>query len=331
MKIVKKLLVLVLSLSVSIMTTYGIDIKADDIKVSFADAYVLFDIWQGNGDTSVKIGDDFVGTAKELVGFEEYEKLQLDGRDIEASSYDVTKVDDKMVITLKEDYVEQLSDGRYAYNVIYKRAVVKAYLYVVRRKNVYMDAYIDLTLEKDGTARVNFEPNVFKEKFYYDLFDNLLYKGKVVDSNYYVKTRVGNGIRITLKDTYVKNLPDGTYYFTADFKNVRINLKLEKGLCKPTAKSPDRVSKIKITSKKKSFYIKWKKQKAVSGYELKIGTNKKITKNKKTVRIQNNKNSKTIKKLKKHKKYYVKIRAYKIVEGNKIFGKWSKIVEKKTK
>ena len=41
--------------------------------------------------------------------------------------------------------------------------------------------------------------------------------------------------------------------------------------------------------------------------------------------------SSTIKKLKAKKKYYVRIRTYKTVDGNKIYSSWSKVLNVKTK
>lgn len=40
---------------------------------------------------------------------------------------------------------------------------------------------------------------------------------------------------------------------------------------------------------------------------------------------------KTVKNLKKNKKYYVCVRAYKFVNGKKVYGKWSKVKSVKTK
>ncbi len=67
----------------------------------------------------------------------------------------------------------------------------------------------------------------------------------------------------------------------------------------------------------------WKKQKNVTGYEIKFGTNKKLTKNIKKIKIRKNKNSVIVRGLKKNKKYYLKVRAYKVIEGKKYWGVWS--------
>ena len=92
------------------------------------------------------------------------------------------------------------------------------------------------------------------------------------------------------------------------------------------------LKKLTVT-KKKSLTVKWKKQaKQTTGYQIALATNKKFTKNKKTVTVKGAKKvSKLVKKLKANKKYYVKIRTYKTVKGKKYYSKWSKVKTKKTK
>ena len=89
-----------------------------------------------------------------------------------------------------------------------------------------------------------------------------------------------------------------------------------------------------ITRDKGSGAIKWKKiSRNASGYELQYSTSKKFAKKAtKTVLVKSYKTtSKTIKKLKANKKYYVRIRTYRIVDGKKLYSKWSKSKSVKTK
>lgn len=100
---------------------------------------------------------------------------------------------------------------------------------------------------------------------------------------------------------------------------------------KPTAaiKKPAKVTKVKLAAKKKKLNVKWKKIKGVSGYQVKAATNKKFTKNKKTVNVK--KNKATLKKLKSKKKYYIRVRAYQKIGSKTYIGKWSQAVSKKVK
>ena len=89
----------------------------------------------------------------------------------------------------------------------------------------------------------------------------------------------------------------------------------------------------KVSSpKKKTLKIQWKKVSDATGYQIMIGTNKKMTKNKKVINIKKAKTvKKTIKKLKSKKKYFIKVRAYKTVNSKKYYGAWSKVKKIKVK
>ena len=88
----------------------------------------------------------------------------------------------------------------------------------------------------------------------------------------------------------------------------------------------------KLVSKRKALVVYWNKIANVSGYQIQVATDKKFKKNKKTVTIaKQNASKKIVKKLKAKKKYFVRVRAYKIVNGKKSYGKWSKIKSVKTK
>ena len=88
----------------------------------------------------------------------------------------------------------------------------------------------------------------------------------------------------------------------------------------------------KAQAKKKALVVYWNKIADASGYQIQVATDKKFKKNKKTVTVaKQNANKKTVKKLKSKKKYYVRVRSYKIVNGKKVYGKWSKIKSIKTK
>ena len=69
-----------------------------------------------------------------------------------------------------------------------------------------------------------------------------------------------------------------------------------------------------------------------TGYQVQVATDKKFTKNKKSVTISKNKTiSTTIKKLKGKKKYYIRVRTYRKVAGKKVYSSWSSIKNVKTK
>ena len=95
---------------------------------------------------------------------------------------------------------------------------------------------------------------------------------------------------------------------------------------------PKSASIKKVKGAKKAILVTWKKVSGVNGYEIQVATDKKFKKNKKTVTIKKQKTTKTtVKKLKAKKKYYVRIRTYKIVNGKKVYSSWSKVKSVKTK
>ena len=95
---------------------------------------------------------------------------------------------------------------------------------------------------------------------------------------------------------------------------------------------PKSVSPKTVKSAKKAVSVEWKKVGGVSGYEIQLATDKKFKKNKKTVTVKKQKTTKTtVKKLKAKKKYYVRVRTYKIVNGKKVYSSWSKVKSVKTK
>ena len=95
---------------------------------------------------------------------------------------------------------------------------------------------------------------------------------------------------------------------------------------------PKSASIKKVKGAKKAISVIWKKVGGVKGYQIQVATDKKFKKNKKTVTIKKQKTTKTtVKKLKAKKKYYVRIRTYKIVNGKKVYSSWSKVKTVKTK
>ena len=69
-----------------------------------------------------------------------------------------------------------------------------------------------------------------------------------------------------------------------------------------------------VKTKREAFTIKWKKKTNIAGYQIQYSTNSKFKKGNKTIKIKKAKTvSKKITGLKPSKKYYVRIRTYKIV------------------
>jgi hypothetical protein len=80
----------------------------------------------------------------------------------------------------------------------------------------------------------------------------------------------------------------------------------------------------------KKLTVKWTKVDSVDGYQIMLATNKSFTKNKIKKNVAAKATSKTISGLTKNKRYYAKVRAYKLVDGKKVYGAWSKVLSAKT-
>ena len=76
----------------------------------------------------------------------------------------------------------------------------------------------------------------------------------------------------------------------------------------------------------KKLVVKWAKDSSVDGYEVQVALKKNFKTGLKKATVKKaNKTSVTIKKLKKGRKYYVRIRSYKTVDGTKLYSDWSKV------
>lgn len=91
----------------------------------------------------------------------------------------------------------------------------------------------------------------------------------------------------------------------------------------------------KKKSSKKSIYLKWKKRSEGDGYQIQYSRYSDYRSSSTTTRSKNIKNKKTVTKtltsLKKKKKYYIRIRSYKMVGDDKIYSDWSAPVVVKVK
>ena len=146
---------------------------------------------------------------------------------------------------------------------------------------------------------------------------------------------------VTVKDKKGKTV--SSKYYTVSYKNnknvgkatVTIRFKGNySGTVKKTFKIVPKATMIsKVAAAKKGFKVTWKKQTSqTSGYEIQYSTDKNFKKAVKTVTIGKNKTtSKSITKLAAKKKYYVRIRTYKLVGKTKYYSDWSKISNVTTK
>lgn len=126
-----------------------------------------------------------------------------------------------------------------------------------------------------------------------------------------------SSIPVTTPDTTSTPIPENVISPTATAEPVSDN----------TAVTVDRVSKVNVKNiKSRKAKISWKKVLDADGYEVIYSNNKKFTKKvTKTKKITANKTTITLSKLTKKKTYYIKVRAYKVVNNKRVYGRYSTI------
>lgn len=127
------------------------------------------------------------------------------------------------------------------------------------------------------------------------------------DSTSYQFTKLQNSALHSYKVKAYKTI-DGDKYFGEQSDAVSVFIK------------PAKAQLTSVTLKNSTLNVEWKKLDC-TGYEIIYTTDRKFKKGLKTVKIKNsNTTKKAIKKLKKGKKYYVKVRAYAVNNGEKLYG-----------
>jgi hypothetical protein len=149
-----------------------------------------------------------------------------------------------------------------------------------------------------------------------------VYTGKAIKPTVTVKygsTKLKSGTDYTV--SYKNNTKTGKATITVKGKG-----KYTGTLTKTFNIIPKQATVSSVTSPKKSqLKVTWKKDSQATGYQLVYSTSSSF-KSAKTVNITKNSTvSKTISKLTAGKKYYVKVRSYKTVDGKKVYGAYSKV------
>jgi len=142
-------------------------------------------------------------------------------------------------------------------------------------------------------------------------------KGEIISRKYYTVTYPQGRKKV---GTYKVKITFNGHYKGTIYRAFKIN--------------PPKTYIMDLDGKSKAIKVKWKKKTAqTSGYQIRYSTSSSFkTKFTKTVKVKGyGKNDKTIKSLKKDKKYYVKVRTYKIVDGKYYYSPWSKKKTVKTK
>ena len=139
----------------------------------------------------------------------------------------------------------------------------------------------------------------------------------------------------TDKTTYtIKKLKAGTTYKFRVRAYVTVSKKDYFGSYTSSLKTTTQTKKpsiSKLTTKSKKSTIKWKKISGASGYQIYMATSKKGKYSRIKTITKGSTTSYTKSKLKKNRKYYFKIRAYRTVDGKKVYSSYSSVKSIKIK
>ena len=135
-----------------------------------------------------------------------------------------------------------------------------------------------------------------------------------------------------------KTLKSGTDYTVSYANNVKVGIATVtikgvnnyKGTIKKTFRIIPRQAALSkaVSTKTGTITVNWKKDSQAGGYQLQCALNSGFTSGLKTVTIaKQSTTSKTITNLTQKKTYYVRIRAYKKIDGRSYYGAWSKVLK----
>lgn len=137
----------------------------------------------------------------------------------------------------------------------------------------------------------------------------------------------------TANSCTITKLATGSKHYFRVYSYINLNGKtyLSSAAATSGRTKPAKVSSLKLVSGNNRLTVKWKKT-ACSGYEIKYSTSSKFSsKTTKTVRVSSKYSSRLLKSLKNKRNYYVKIRAYVIIDGKRVYGSYTGYKRVKTK
>jgi len=228
----------------------------------------------------------------------------------------------KPTVTVKDRTGKVLTKGK-DYTVVYPTASKKAGLYII---DVVMKG------NYEGLDSKNFQilPAVKTAKLSYS---TTVYNGKAKSPSVTVKDSKGK--KLVKNTDYTVTVPKGRtaigkYNYTIKFKGKYADVKSKKLTltikpAKPAIQTPK--------AAKKAITVKWKKaaKAQTTGYQVMAATDSSFKKNVKKAYVTGySKTSYKMTNLKAKTKYYVRVRTYKTVKGEKIYSDWSKVKTIKT-
>ncbi|MCM1568461.1 MAG: hypothetical protein NC081_03315 [Roseburia sp.] len=219
--------------------------------------------------------------------------------------------------------VEKYNTGKYSFSVNTHSHTYKEYI-----TKATPSANGKVVQKCSGCGKVKSTQTIYRIKKVTLSAADYTYNGKAKKPSVTVKDSKGKKISASnYTVTYESGRKKvGSYKVTVKFKGNYT------GTVTKTFKiNPPKTQITKLTAQKKGFKITVKKQTTQTfGYQIQYATNKNF-KNAILETISNSKNSAVYKGLKAERKYYVRVRTYKTVDGKKYYSDWSAVKTVKTK
>lgn len=305
----------------------------------------------GNGTLPKEAFDALKGKDAEIVCYSDQYKWTFNGKDIGNNTKDVnllidtSSVDDNSDSLSKVDVLklEFADNGELPGKA--RVAIDKSIIDTDATSDDLALYYVDGDTYIPVDASIRYEKDAGETWCSFDVSHNSTYvlatKAKIIgckDSYTYTGKSIKPSIKIILNG---KTLKAGTHYTVSYAKNKLVGtatvLVHGKGDIKGETSTkfkivPKKTSISKVSSAKRAFTVKWKKQPAqTSGYEVRYSINPSMSGSKTKTISKNSILSKKISSLKAKRKYYVQVRTYKKVSGSKYYSSWSSTKSVKTK
>lgn len=221
----KRVAVLCFVILLSFSMFVNCDTVASASKIEICDYYIPFDVYQGEDDVSVYIKYSSENeTINNALKFEDFEYLRYGDIVIDRRYYVTEKDGDYLRLTLNEEYLKSLPDGKYYYSAEYKNISIGLLLYIVTQQSTENNV-IELTEWYFGSD-IGFVINSMYSVGT-ALLSEISINGEVLEPEYYSSSFFGNHGLISISQSYISSLSAGTYYFDVEFLSVKgIRLKI---------------------------------------------------------------------------------------------------------
>ncbi|MBQ9880963.1 MAG: hypothetical protein IJM45_11090 [Clostridia bacterium] len=220
-------------------------VYAEGTKATVTDAYIPFEVWRGEGDASVTVS--WNPNIDPLLKADEFVSLETGGSELDIAYYTLTSDSDgRAVVTLKEDYLKTLQNGKaYYYRAVFKKAMIALRLFVVTEKATITNDLIflsgvdgpwdgktmpdepwdgksDLSVTITGNDDFSFGPEIFQKL----VFDTVVDPSNYTVRGYTVQS-FGDTVSVNLKAEYARRFVPGIFGFIAVFENADVILNFD--------------------------------------------------------------------------------------------------------